>query len=48
LGVLTRFIPPGVVDEVVAATDRVQQRTRLIPARMAMWFVLGLSLYVHR
>jgi hypothetical protein len=47
LGVLARFVPAGLVDEVLVATGRMQQRVRLIPSRMGIWFVLGLSLYAH-
>jgi Insertion element 4 transposase N-terminal len=44
LGVLTRTFPPELVDEVVAATGRVQRRHRLLPARLVVYYVLGLAL----
>ena len=45
LGVLTRTFPPELVDEVVAATGRVEQRHRLLPARLVVYYVLGLALF---
>jgi hypothetical protein len=45
LGVLTRTFPPELVDEVVAATGRVEQRHRLLPARLMVYYVLGLALF---
>lgn len=45
LGVLTRTFPPELVDEVVAATGRVQRRRRLLPARLVVYSVLGLALF---
>jgi hypothetical protein len=37
--------PPGLVDEVVAAAGRAEQRQRLLPARVVVYYVLGLALY---
>ncbi|TFV58770.1 IS4 family transposase [Geodermatophilus sp. DF01-2] len=45
LGVLTEHVRPELVDEVVAATGRVQRRCRLLPARAVVYFVLALCLY---
>jgi hypothetical protein len=45
LGVLTRTFPPELVDEVVAATGRVQRRHRLLPARLMDYYVLGSALF---
>jgi hypothetical protein len=45
LGVLTDAFPPGLVDEVLARTGRVQQRTRLLPARVVVYFVLAMCLF---
>jgi len=45
IGVLTSVFPPGLVDEVVAATGRSEQRQRLLPARVVVYYVLGLALY---
>lgn len=45
LGVLTRTFPPELVDSVVADTGREQQRSRLLPARLVVYYVLGLALF---
>ncbi|MEU2794775.1 IS4 family transposase [Streptomyces sp. NPDC007100] len=45
LGLLAWVYPPGLVDRVVAACGRVEQRRRLLPARLVMYFVLGLALF---
>ncbi|WP_331772213.1 IS4 family transposase (plasmid) [Embleya sp. NBC_00888] len=45
LGVLTRAFPPELVDEVVAGCGRVEQRRRLLPARVVVYFVLAMCLF---
>jgi hypothetical protein len=45
LGVLTEQIPPALVDEAVADAGRLQRRSRLLPARAVVYFVLGLCLF---
>ncbi|MFD6422823.1 IS4 family transposase [Streptomyces sp. NPDC060198] len=45
LGVLRRAFPPELVDEVVAECGRVEQRTRLLPARVVVYFVLAMCLF---
>jgi hypothetical protein len=45
LGVLTRVFPPEVVDEVLAECDRLERRHRLLPARVVVYYVLGLALF---
>ncbi|MFE7113187.1 IS4 family transposase [Streptomyces sp. NPDC057575] len=45
LGVLTRAFPPGLVDEAVAECGRVEQRSRLLPARVVVYFVLAMCLF---
>lgn len=45
LGVLTQAFPPELVDEVIAECDRVEQRTRLLPARVVVHFVLVMCLF---
>jgi hypothetical protein len=45
LGVLTRSYPPSLVDQVLARCDRVEQRQRLLPARLVVYYVLGLALF---
>jgi hypothetical protein len=48
LGVLTRFVSAGLVDEALAAAGywggEVQRRVRKVPARVAVYFVLALTL----
>lgn len=45
IGVLTKAFPPSLVDAVVARTGRVQQRNRLLPARVVVYFVLAMCLF---
>ena len=45
LGVLTAQIDPAMVDDVVAAAGATQRRTRLLPARAVVYFVLALCLF---
>jgi hypothetical protein len=45
IGVLTRVFPPRLVDHVVADAGRVQARNRLLPARVVVYYVLGLALF---
>jgi hypothetical protein len=45
LGVLTWVYPPDLVDRVVAAWGRAEQRRRLLPARLVVYFVLALALF---
>lgn len=41
LGELTQFIPFDMVDEILAATRRTQQRIRLVPARVVVYLILA-------
>ena len=43
LGVLTRVIPRDLVDEVLNATGKNEQRKRLLPARVVVYYVLALT-----
>src|SRR6266545_1150008 len=45
LGALTSTFPPGLVDRVIEQTGRAEQRRRLLPARVVVYFVLALALY---
>jgi hypothetical protein len=45
LGVLTRAFPPGLVDAVVAEAGREQQRSRLLPSRLVVYYVLAMALF---
>jgi hypothetical protein len=43
--VLTAWLPPGLVDEVVRAAGRASQRQRKLPARAVVYFVIALCLF---
>lgn len=45
LGVLTRTFSPETVDEVVREVGRREQRSRLLPARMVVYYVLAMALF---
>ena len=45
IGVLTKTFPPELIDEVLAATGRSEQRKRLLPARVVVYFVLAMCLF---
>jgi hypothetical protein len=45
VGVLTRTFPPGLVDEVIAAAGRTEQRHRSLPARVMAYFSIGMALH---
>jgi hypothetical protein len=45
IGVLTGVFPPEMVDGAVAALGRGELRSRLVPARVAVYFNLGLALF---
>ncbi len=45
LGVLTRLVPRHLVDEVLTETGRREQRVRLLPARMVVYYVMALALF---
>ena len=45
IGVLTQAFPPSLVDGVLASTGRVEQRSRLLPARLVVYFVLAMCLF---
>lgn len=45
VGVLTRVYPPSVVDAVVAETGKREQRHRLLPARVMVYYVMALALF---
>ena len=48
VGVLTKAFPPEMVDEVVEVTGTREQRRRLLPARLVVYFVLALWLFRGR
>jgi hypothetical protein len=45
IGVLTRLIDRDLVDDVLAETGRAEQRSRLLSARVVVYYVLGLCLF---
>ncbi|MET9149650.1 IS4 family transposase [Streptomyces sp. NPDC004042] len=45
IGVLTQAFPPRLVDEVIAESGRTEQRSRLLPARVVVYFVLAMCLF---
>ena len=45
IGVLTRTFPPELVDAVVRDTGKGQQRSRLLPARLVVYYVLAMALF---
>src|SRR6266571_2712134 len=47
LGVLTRVFPPELVDRVVSEAGRTEVRRRLLPARVVVYYVLGLALFAQ-
>jgi hypothetical protein len=42
---LTRIFPPEVIDDILTECDRVERRTRLLPARVMVYYVLALALF---
>jgi hypothetical protein len=47
VGVLTRVFPPELVDGVVAEAGRRERRSRLLPARVVVYYVLALALFAE-
>lgn len=45
LGVLTATFPRQLVDEVIEETGRREQRTRLLPAHLTVYYVLAMTLF---
>ena len=45
LGVLTATFPRALVDEVIEATGRREQRNRLLPAHLSLYYVLAMTLF---
>ena len=45
LGVLTATFPRALVDAVIAATGRREQRNRLLPAHLTLYYVLAMTLF---
>ena len=47
IGVLSAVFPPELVDRVVAEVGRTEVRHRLLPARVVVYYVLGLALFAQ-
>jgi hypothetical protein len=47
IGVLTRTFPPELVDRVVTRTGRGEQRQRLLPARVVVYYTLAMCLFAQ-
>lgn len=45
LGVLTRVFPADVVDAVIGRTGALEQRNRLLPSRLMVYYVMALALF---
>lgn len=45
IGVLTRIFHRDLVDDVLVATGRQEQRSRLLPARVMVYYMLALCLF---
>jgi Insertion element 4 transposase N-terminal/Transposase DDE domain len=45
LGVLTRIFPPALVDGVIQDTDSEEQRSRSLPSRLVVYYVLAMALF---
>jgi hypothetical protein len=48
LGILAEHVPATLIDEVLTATGRVQQRIRRLPAWVTVLFILALTLFANR
>lgn len=44
-GFLAAFFAPALVDRVLVETDRLEQRSRLLPSRLVVYYVLAMALY---
>ena len=47
IGVLTTTFPPELVDRVIAKTGRAEQRQRLLPARVVVYYTLAMCLFAQ-
>ena len=45
IGVLARSVPRALVDEVLAETEKREQRARLLPAHVVVYFVLAMAIF---
>jgi hypothetical protein len=47
IGVLTQTFPPELVDRVIERTGRAEQRQRLLPARVVVYYTLAMCLFAQ-
>ena len=47
LGFLAAFCPPATIDRILEETERVEERTRLLPSRLVVYYVLAMALYAR-
>lgn len=47
IGVLARMYPPATVDGILAETGRREQRHRLLPAHIMVYYVMAMALFSH-
>ena len=47
LGLLAAFFPPATIDRILEETERVERRTRLLPSRLVVYYVLAMALYAR-
>lgn len=45
VGLLAMFCPPSIVDAVLQETGRLEQRARLLPSRLVVYYVMAMALY---
>ena len=45
IGVLTRLVPRDMVDEILAETGRREQRSRLLPAHVVVYFIMAMAIF---
>jgi len=45
VGLLAMFCPPATIDAILEETGRLEQRTRLLPSRVVVYYVLAMALY---
>ena len=45
VGLLAAFCPPSRIDALLEETGRLEQRTRLLPSRLVVYYVLAMALY---
>ena len=45
LGFLAAFCPPSTVDAILRETGRLEQRSRLLPSRLVVYYVLAMAMY---